>query len=617
MRVDRLDAGVWQATLGDGIFVGNAGLHLALPWSARGVAVHRRTEFWLAPRFWNDAAEIPAATLLLIWHLAEGAWGAMIPLIGRDARVELQGHDAGLFARVETHHPDGLEPGVPLAVAAEGSDPYDLVDRLMDHAVRLLGRARRRDEKPVPAWAHRLGWCSWNAFYERVTEDDVLAAARSFADGPVSLGFMILDDGWLDADGDRRLRSFAPNEKFPRGLAPLIAECKELLGLEAFGVWHAFLGYWWGVAPTSQLAEDFRVLDSGLVHLDVFAEFVDAFHARLADAGVDFVKVDNQGATIHFLRNQRAYVSGMWHLRQALEGSVSRHFGGGLINCMSQETAALYQLRESTLIRNSDDFYPDREGNPGEHVLQNAFNALWTRTIGVPDWDMFQSHHHAAWWHAAARAVSGGPVYVTDDPGHQDWDVLQALVMPDGLVPPLREHAVPTRQSLVTDPRTEGVLSVFNHADHGALVAVFNLRDGPAEWRVGAVDAEMPASAERYVVWSRHQGVLGEGAREDRFRHVVPAGAWDVLVVAPVANDAAVIGAPDALNPVGWVEARRDRGRTLEISLRAAGSLGVVTRSAPREVRCDGRSVSFSWADGVATAACDRAPGTVIWHVDL
>lgn len=29
-----------------------------------------------------------------------------------------------------------------------------------------------------------------------------------------------------------------------------------------------------------------------------------------------------------------------------------------------------------------------------------------------PDWDMFQSLHPAAEYHASARAISGGPIYV-------------------------------------------------------------------------------------------------------------------------------------------------------------------------------------------------------------
>ena len=32
-----------------------------------------------------------------------------------------------------------------------------------------------------------------------------------------------------------------------------------------------------------------------------------------------------------------------------------------------------------------------------------------------PDWDMFQSLHPAAEYHASARAISGGPIYVRSE----------------------------------------------------------------------------------------------------------------------------------------------------------------------------------------------------------
>src|SRR5256885_12643741 len=38
--------------------------------------------------------------------------------------------------------------------------------------------------------------------------------------------------------------------------------------------------------------------------------------------------------------------------------------------------------------------------------------------FGWPDWDMFQSHDAHAATHAIARAVSGGPIYVTRSEEH-------------------------------------------------------------------------------------------------------------------------------------------------------------------------------------------------------
>ena len=36
--------------------------------------------------------------------------------------------------------------------------------------------------------------------------------------------------------------------------------------------------------------------------------------------------------------------------------------------------------------------------------------------------------------HAAARAVSGGAIYVSDKPGQHDFELLRELVLPDGSV---------------------------------------------------------------------------------------------------------------------------------------------------------------------------------------
>ena len=44
------------------------------------------------------------------------------------------------------------------------------------------------------------------------------------------------------------------------------------------------------------------------------------------------------------------------------------------------------------------------------------------------------SKHWAAEMHAAARAISGGSVYVSDFPGIHDYDILRQLVLPDGTI---------------------------------------------------------------------------------------------------------------------------------------------------------------------------------------
>ena len=80
---------------------------------------------------------------------------------------------------------------------------------------------------------------------------------------------------------------------------------------------------------------------------------------------------------------------------------------------------------------------------------------------------MFQSKHPAAKAHAAARAVSGAAVYVSDYPGQHDFSLLKQLVLPDGSVLRARLPGRPTADCLFTDVLRDGksllkVQSFFN-----------------------------------------------------------------------------------------------------------------------------------------------------------
>ena len=62
------------------------------------------------------------------------------------------------------------------------------------------------------------------------------------------------------------------------------------------------------------------------------------------------------------------------------------------------------------------------------------------------------SHHPAAQLHAAARAVSGASVYVSDYPGKHDFSILKQLVLADGSVHRALLPGKPTLDSLFVDP---------------------------------------------------------------------------------------------------------------------------------------------------------------------
>ncbi|KAI3842556.1 hypothetical protein MKX03_034422 [Papaver bracteatum] len=86
------------------------------------------------------------------------------------------------------------------------------------------------------------------------------------------------------------------------------------------------------------------------------------------------------------------------------------------------------------------------------------------------------SLHPAAEYHGAARAVGGCAIYVSDKPGHHNFNLLKKLVLPDGSV--LREKLPgrPTRDCLFVDPARDGtsLLKVWNVKKNSGMVGVFN-----------------------------------------------------------------------------------------------------------------------------------------------
>lgn len=68
--------------------------------------------------------------------------------------------------------------------------------------------------------------------------------------------------------------------------------------------------------------------------------------------------------------------------------------------------------KQTAVVRASDDFYPRDPVSHTIHIAAVAYNSVFLGEIMQPDWDMFHSLHSAAEYHASARAISGGPIYV-------------------------------------------------------------------------------------------------------------------------------------------------------------------------------------------------------------
>ena len=159
--------------------------------------------------------------------------------------------------------------------------------------------------------------------------------------------------------------------------------------------------------------------------------------------------------------------------------------GAHCINCMCHSTDNLYQYQTTAVARASDDFYPRRPESHTVHIVNVAYNSLFLGELALPDWDMFHSSHAVAGLHAAARAVGGCPVYVSDAPGLHDVPLLRSLVMRDGRVLRAQLPGRPTRDSLFADVGTDGTtaLKVWNANAVGGIVGAFHVQGVAWDWR--------------------------------------------------------------------------------------------------------------------------------------
>ena len=97
-------------------------------------------------------------------------------------------------------------------------------------------------------------------------------------------------------------------------------------------------------------------------------------------------------------------------------------------------------------------------------MVHCAFNSLWMGNFIHPDWDMFQSTHPCGEFHAASRAISGGPIYISDSVGEHNFELLRSLVLPDGSILRCEYFALPARDCLFENPLHGGktMLKIWN-----------------------------------------------------------------------------------------------------------------------------------------------------------
>ncbi|MFZ5896894.1 MAG: Sip1-related alpha-galactosidase [Myxococcota bacterium] len=593
-------------------------------------ACHRYEPYWMKPRAGTRLSDVPPETQSLLVRFGSERWLLVVPLVDSLFRFSLRGKaDDSLVLVAESG--DAFTPGhggLALYIAC-GRDPFELLRAGAESVSHTLGIGKLRRDKALPAFVDQFGWCTWDAFYQEVSATNVRQGLTSFRAGGVEPRFLILDDGWQSVarrdTGEIRLTAFAANDKFPGGLAALVKCAKNDYAIETFLVWHAVVGYWGGVDgsalgkyavvdQTRQFCEGVLQHEPtfnqdwwgnlfGLVPGSHIEAFYDDYHRALAAEGVDGVKVDSQAVLEAVAQRQGGRVPLALAYRRALESSVERNFQGRLINCMSNQQESFYYAASSSLLRSSIDFFPTRPESHGAHLYANAQVGAWFGEFMQLDWDMFQSAHEWGTYHAAARAISGGPVYVSDKPGAHDFALLKKLVCSDGTVLRCAAPARPTADVLCHDPTREDVLlKIWNWCGGAGVIGVFNARAGHAGQAAPALSGQLTPTdvpglvGESFACYLHNQKKLKQLGRGNKIGLTLGEREFELCTLVPIERGFAAIGLADKFNSHAAVERLewRDAGHC-ELSLREGGLFVAYAERAPSRIELDGRAIGFDY----------------------
>ena len=465
-------------------------------------SLFRVSEFWCQPRFGSKWAEVPDETQGLIAKQKDG-YLVILPVVSALYRcvIAYDGKTDKLCAKLLSQCDTLCKCDTLAFVYTVTDNPFHALNELYKKAIGILGTGvKLREEREYPEMFEYLGWCSWDALHIEVNEDGLLEKCREFKDNNIPVRWAIIDDMWADIPNFRThtysngremielmhaspIASFeADPYRFPNGLKVAVEKMKEYLTW--VGIWHPTTGYWFGIDPNSLL---FSKFEKYLYHKDdgryipkpdkeSFSYFFDSFHTFLEECGADFVKVDNQSIFRYHYRHTNPIGKAARDMHNALEESTTKHFGNRMINCMGCANENIWNRPASAVTRCSDDFLPEKPEWFTKHILQCSFMSLFQGPMYISDWDMWWTDDGQAKKNSLLRAISGGPIYVSDKIGRSKREILMPLCYEDGRILRCDRPAYPTKDSLTGNPEKNGrAFKIQNTCGSSGVLTVFNL----------------------------------------------------------------------------------------------------------------------------------------------
>lgn len=227
------------------------------------------------------------------------------------------------------------------------------------------------------------------------------------------------------------------------------------------------------------------------------------------------------------------------------------------------------------------------------------YNAELVHELYYCDWDMFWTKHEDAVKHSLLRAISGGPIYVSDQIGDTNPDVLKPLVYHNGEILMMDHSAKPTEDCMFSDPMKTGVLKLHNTASWGSVkkgggIAVYNLTDGIQDFSFRPADIPQLEESDNYWVYDYFAKNAFSLGKQESYESRLDLGGFGWFVLLPKGKYGTCLGLLDKFVGFTAVESIFENDSTQTVVVKESGTLGWLSEKEPQKVMVNSVDVTSS-----------------------
>lgn len=542
----------------------------------------------------NGAPSVLGDALLL--ELADGEFLFAKAVAGENSISWFQvNKDGSLTVYLSTLGTDNLASQAPVLLAEKGKTVYDAIHKAYTALIgnREVSALQKRTDKDYFEAFNYLGWCSWEHYHFDIDETKMLNDLDGIEASGLPIRYILIDDGHL-ANKNRQLTSFVPDkERFPNGWKNIISRKKEDK-IKWMGLWYNFCGYWMGISPENDFPEKIKETlysYNGSMLPGKSKENIGTFYqyyiGTLKDYGFDFLKIDNQSFLLPLYMGNTEVIRQAKACNLALEEQTHNQ-QVGLMNCMAQNILNIDHTQYSNLARVSIDYKKYDEDMAKSHLFQSYTNTLLQGQTVWPDHDMFHSSDTICGsLMARSKAISGGPVYLSDSPVDFVKENILPLIDEEGRIFRPEAPAIPTPESVITNPLKDGkAYRVFAPTGNEAVSLIcYNLNTSPSHHQVETtispadyslretMSGKAAPQAERILLydWEKQTAEVLTADKQ-----IALEGFTDRLFhLCPIRNGWAVVGIQEKFLSPATVEVIFSSSKQLKLNVLCPGNLRV------------------------------------------